>query len=221
MSGINATIVRVRERDELFREVCRIAVEDGHFRLAWIGNVDRGAGKVKPIAWRGVGSPHLDILPPGMDETIAATYGLAEWVVTERKAIVANDIDIDARFALAAEGALQGLHSLAALPLETARGVHAVLALYAGETGFFDAQEIKLLRELAGDITFALENIARQERLDYLALYDPLTGLPHVPSTPDPGRQRRGGGAGPACDHSVRYRALQQHQQYLGPACRR
>jgi diguanylate cyclase (GGDEF)-like protein/PAS domain S-box-containing protein len=179
MSGINATIVRVRGRDELFREVCRIAVEDGHFRLAWIGNVERDAGKVNPLAWRGVGSPHPDVMPRGMEETIAATYGLAEWVVTERKAIVANDIDIDSRFGLAAEGALHGLHSLAALPLETAHGVHVVLALYAGETGFFDEQEIKLLRELAGDITFALENIARQEKLDYLALYDPMTGLPN------------------------------------------
>lgn len=179
MSGINATIVRVRGRDELFREVCRIAVEEGLFRLAWIGTVDRDAGKVNPLAWRGVGGPQMDVMPPSMEETIAATYGLAEWVVTERKAIVANAIDIDPRFALATEGALHGLHSLAALPLETAHGIRAVLALYAGETGFFDEQEIKLLRELAGDIAFALENIARQEKLDYLALYDPLTGLPN------------------------------------------
>jgi diguanylate cyclase (GGDEF)-like protein/PAS domain S-box-containing protein len=179
LSGINAIIVRVRERDELFREVCRIAVEDGHFGLAWVGIVDREAEQVKPIAWRGVGSDYLDQMPPGLDETMAATYGLAEWVVTERKAIVANDMAVDARFALAAEGALRGLHSLAILPIETSHGVLAVLALYAGETGFFDQQEIKLLRELAGDIAFALENIARQERLDYLALYDPLTGLPN------------------------------------------
>ena len=53
-SGINATIVRVRDRDELFREACRIAVEDGGFRLASIGIVDADTRQVKPVtrsAW--------------------------------------------------------------------------------------------------------------------------------------------------------------------------
>jgi len=33
LSGINATIVRVREREELLREACRIVVRAGGFRL--------------------------------------------------------------------------------------------------------------------------------------------------------------------------------------------
>src|SRR6185437_12303747 len=37
LSGINTLIVRVRDREELFREACRIAVEDGRFPKAWIG----------------------------------------------------------------------------------------------------------------------------------------------------------------------------------------
>ncbi len=45
LGEINSTIVRVRDRDKLFREACRIAVEDGGFKLAWIGVVDRDATK--------------------------------------------------------------------------------------------------------------------------------------------------------------------------------
>src|SRR5258706_8070252 len=56
------------------------------------------------------------------------------------------------------------------------RGV-GVLALYAAEAGFFDDEEIKLLTELAGDISFAVDHIDKQERLDYVAYYDTLTGL--------------------------------------------
>ncbi len=37
LSGINSTIVRVRDRRELLREACRIAVQQGGFRMAWIG----------------------------------------------------------------------------------------------------------------------------------------------------------------------------------------
>jgi diguanylate cyclase (GGDEF)-like protein len=51
--------------------------------------------------------------------------------------------------------------------------------LYASERNFFDEEELKLLQELARDISFALEFIAKGERVDYLAYYDSLTGLPN------------------------------------------
>jgi len=57
--------------------------------------------------------------------------------------------------------------------------VGCVLALYSEEIAFFDAEEMKLLLELAGDISFALDGFAKEEKLDYLAFYDPLTGVPN------------------------------------------
>jgi len=54
LSGINSTIVRVREREELLREACRIVVRAGGFRLAWVGLVDAKANRVKP--WPGTES---------------------------------------------------------------------------------------------------------------------------------------------------------------------
>src|SRR4029077_14917329 len=52
-----------------------------------------------------------------------------------------------------------------------------ILTLYAPERNFFDDEELKLLTELAGDISFGLEFIAKGEKVDYLAYYDALTGL--------------------------------------------
>src|SRR4051812_34076958 len=49
LSGINSLIVRVRNRDELFREACKLAVEHGNFRMAWIGLVESDAKRVKPV----------------------------------------------------------------------------------------------------------------------------------------------------------------------------
>jgi diguanylate cyclase (GGDEF)-like protein len=66
---------------------------------------------------------------------------------------------------------------MAILPLLVSGDAVGVLALYAGEVGFFDGDEMKLLRELAGDISFALEHIEKTEKLDYLAYYDELTGI--------------------------------------------
>ena len=50
LSGINTTIVRVRERDELFAEACRIAVEYGKFEMAWVGMLDSVSRQVNPVA---------------------------------------------------------------------------------------------------------------------------------------------------------------------------
>src|SRR6266581_942412 len=77
LSGINALIVRVHDRDELFREACRIAVEAGKFKLAWIGVVDREAMRVEPVAWHGGEEDYFQLMPLALNESDPEQYGLA------------------------------------------------------------------------------------------------------------------------------------------------
>lgn len=177
LSGINTTIVRVQGRDELFREACRIAVEAGEFKLAWIATIDREAARLIPVASHGIGVDYLELMPLGLDEHDASSYGLAGRAVKEHKAVVSDDMVSDPRILLSAEAARRGLHSVAVFPLSAGQEIIGALALYSGEVAFFDADEMKLLLELAGDISFALDHLAKGERLDYLAYYDTLTGL--------------------------------------------
>src|SRR6267143_3589986 len=177
LSGINALIVRAVERDELFREACRIAVELGQFPLAWIGVVERAEARIRPVAWRGGDESYFRAMPLGLEPANAETYGLAGRAVTERRDVVANDMANDPRVRLRVEAGRRGFGSIAVLPLVVADDAVGVLTLYAREVGFFDEEEMKLLLELAGDISFALEHIDKAEKLDYLAYYDQLTGL--------------------------------------------
>ncbi len=179
LSGINALIVRALERDELFRDACRIAVEAGQFRLAWVGIVDRQANAVKPIAWHGAGEDYIAQMPLGLDHKSAADFGLAGMVVRDRKAMVVDDMTSDPRIALGTEAGRRDFRSLAMLPLMDSGAVVGVMSLYSDEVGFFDAEEMKLLLELAGDISFALDHIAKGEKLHHLAYHDTLTGLPN------------------------------------------
>jgi len=74
--------------------------------------------------------------------------------------------------------------------------VAGTLCLLAREAGFFNEEELKLLTALADDISFALEAIARREKLDYLSYYDVLTDLPNRTLFIDRARQQmrsRGG----------------------------
>src|SRR6266700_4067888 len=177
LSGINGLIVRVRDRDELFRDACRIAVEAGKFKLAWVGVVDREAMRVKPVAWRGGEEDYFQLMPLALNESDPEQYGLAGRAIRERRAMVVEDMAKDPRVLLRKEASERGFHSLVVLPLPVSEEVVGVLALYATEVGFFDDEEMKLLIELSGDISFALDHISKAEKLDYLAYYDSLTGL--------------------------------------------
>ena len=177
LSDINALIVRVRERQELFREACRIAVEAGQFRMAWIGVVDRDAGAVKPLAWDGDVRDFFDVAPLELTQPRPGGHGLTGKAVREKKPVVSNDVANDPQRMMKKELAERGINSLAILPLIVEGEAVGVVALYAAETGFFDAEEMKLLGELAEDISFALDHIEKLEKLEYVAYYDMLTGL--------------------------------------------
>jgi len=176
LSQINTLIVRVRNRDELFKEACRIAVSPGGFKLAWIAIADRGTATLKPVAWEGSAPDYIERIPLGLDEG-DPMFGLAGQAVRDRKPVMVEDMEHDPRVLLRRESRERGFRSLAVLPLVVSGTAVGVLALYATEVGFFNADEMKLLVELAGDIAFAIDHLDKLERLDYLAYYDALTGL--------------------------------------------
>ncbi len=187
LSGINQAIVRIRDRRELFQEACRIIVEHGRFTLGWIAILDHATGKVAALAHAGlpenfdadnaIFNGEVGLVPAGI-----ATTAVGEQRFTFDNAIedIAESIDaklepdtLKVRRAAIALGA----KSVIVLPLVVEKETYGFLTLYAPEKNFFDGEEIKLLIELAGDISFNLEYIAKEEKVNYLAYYDVLTGL--------------------------------------------
>ena len=69
--------------------------------------------------------------------------------------------------------------SFVALPLIVNDEPAGVLLLYARVRDFFDEEEMRLLHELAGDISFALHHLGQKAQMDYLAYHDSLTDLPN------------------------------------------
>ncbi|HZM35432.1 MAG TPA: EAL domain-containing protein [Burkholderiales bacterium] len=69
--------------------------------------------------------------------------------------------------------------SFVALPLVVGGETAGLLLLYARVRDFFDEEEMRLLQELAGDISFALHHLDQKARMDYLAYHDSLTELPN------------------------------------------
>ena len=180
LSGINTLIVRVRDRQELFEEACRIAVEDGNFGMAWIGEFDRSTLEVTPVAWKGMDESAVSMKASARGD-VPMGQGIVGRAIRGKKPVITNDISADpgAGGSRRDEALRKGFQSIIAMPLMVEDKVAATLTLFAREQNFFSGDELKLLTELAGDISFALENIDKTARLDYLAYYDPLTGLPN------------------------------------------
>jgi len=177
LGGINALIVRVRDRDELFNGTCKLAVEAGGFLVSWIGIVDPGSTSLLPIASAGR-DEWLIAAPNGLLASVEHAPGaMVARAIRERTAIVADASQGDARMLFGTQYAESGVRSLAVLPLIVADEVVAVFALYSSEIQFFHEEEMKLLVQLAGDVAFAIDHLAKQGKLDYLAYYDELTGL--------------------------------------------
>ena len=178
LSGINSAIVRIRNPQELLEESCRIAVQEGHFSFAWVGMVDAASGEVRPVARAGDEHGYLDDVRFSVREDLPEGQTLLGTVARTGQTRVSNDIDGDAlrhrKHALA-----RGFRALVGLPLVVEGACIGVLALYAPTTGVFDEDEMRLLRELAGDVSFGLEYIGKEQMLHHLAFYDALTGLPN------------------------------------------
>ena len=177
LSSINSLIVRVRDPDELFREACRIAVDAGGFRMSLIAMVDQRTMRTVPVASAGKDAALLSAVHGLLSSSEIAPNSMVARATREKTAVVANDSIGDPQVLLGDQYADAGVRSMAVLPLIVSEQAVGVLALYASERDFFLEDEMKLLTELTGDIAFAIDYIDKQERLEYLAYYDALTGL--------------------------------------------
>jgi PAS domain S-box-containing protein len=183
LSKVYEAIVRAQDRETLFGEICRVVVEEGRFKMAWIGVVDQEEGIIKAVAQHGLDQGHVEKIRIPLRKS-PESLGPTGIAVQKGKYDVCNDIAGDPRMIPWREEALRrGYRSSGSFPLQVGSKVIGCLSMYAGAPGFFTVEEIGLLDNLALDISFAIESLEREgkrrqaeealkkseERLRYLA----------------------------------------------------
>jgi len=182
LSGINNAIVRIRDRQELLEEACRIAVEDGGFGIAWIGKYDAATREITPVASAGLQeNDALRATKLVLRDGTPQSRGLISRMIEKRRPVYSNDITVEQGVGgeRRAEAIRRGYRSAIALPLLAEDSLVGSLSLFAREPDFFNEDELKLLTDLAGDVSFALDHIAKDEKLNYLAFFNAITDLPN------------------------------------------
>jgi PAS domain S-box-containing protein len=155
VSNINEAIVRIGNRDTLFGEACRVAVEDGGFPLAWIGLLEESTGAIRPVTSWGRQGLSVEVPAAILDQEMNSP-GLE--AVREGRVIVISDIARDERAGTWRETAISlGYRSSIALPLKLGNRSIGVLNAFASEPNFFSELVTESLIEVTSDISFALE----------------------------------------------------------------
>ncbi|MDP2291270.1 MAG: PAS domain S-box protein [Actinomycetota bacterium] len=163
LSHIDQAIVWASTREDLLRKICAVLVEHGEFRMAWIGWNDPEAAELVPVAIEGDVHGYVDSIKVYTDDRPEGR-GPSGNAFRDGRPYVSNDrLNDEISRPWRAQSLASGLLSSACIPIRVGGKVCATLNVYADEVGFFQDKEVALLTEAAVDISFGLDNLAREE----------------------------------------------------------
>ncbi len=162
LSQTNQAIVRHRDRQPLFEDICRIAVDLGFLRMAVITSVDLSANSISPVAAFGADQNFLDAINDLVLREETESWPTLQ-VATLKRSYICNDIALDPLLESSLEVARQyGFQSVALFPLLIDNEIFGTLNLYATEQDFFEPDLVAVLEEMATDINFALNTFEQE-----------------------------------------------------------
>ncbi len=164
LSNINQTILRTNDKEEIFDKVCRIAVDDGEYVMAWVGMINSKTNKVDVVASAGITGEYLKDINIDLNDEIQSS-GPTGRAIKSGKSIFSNNIESDDKMIPWRQKALkQGYRSSITLPIFISGKIIGTYTMYSKESGFFNEEEVKLLDEMASNISFALEFIESEKK---------------------------------------------------------
>lgn len=163
ISQVNQMIVRTDDETTLYEQACKIAVDLGRFRMAWIGLIDDNTNGVIPVMHAGEEHGYLSSMPGISIADNDTGKGPTGTAIREGRYVICNDIEKETSMMPWRSAALErGYRSSICLPVKKFDKIIGAFSLYADTINFFNEEEVALLEELTGDIAFALENFEKE-----------------------------------------------------------
>lgn len=165
LSQMNQTIVRVKNKTDLFKKICRVAVEYGNFGLAWVGEINQENGTAVPVAVHGSSSSllpydQISYLQPPFDKGIICRAVQTRQVSFSKN--ILSDPTMQPWYELARA---ENFQSAAAIPILQENSVIGFINLFSSDALMFEKhEEQQLLNEMSIDVSFALESLQKEQR---------------------------------------------------------
>jgi PAS domain S-box-containing protein len=157
LSDFNYALLHVNDETMLLSETCRIIVNTGSYKMAWVGYAGNNEAKsVLPMAQRGDTDGYLESVDITWDGPDPAKEPAGRAILTGNTCISRNikiDVNINPWCSAAIE---RGYKSSIAIPLFESDDVIGSLNIYSGKPDAFDPEEIDLLENLAENLSYGI-----------------------------------------------------------------
>ncbi len=157
LSVCNRALLHAEDETELLREICRIVVEIGGYRMAWVGYAENNPEKsITPLAVVGDENGYL--------EKFRLSWADNEWgrgpagtAIRTGQPCTTHDVSNDPRFNIwRSEAKARGYVSVFAIPLKSASEVFGTLVIYSSIPDAFHPEEQELLTSLADNLAYGM-----------------------------------------------------------------
>ncbi len=163
LNDCKEVLFHATEEHELFQNICKIAVETGGYCLAWVGYAELDEKKtINPVARAGFEEGYLDANNIYWSRNKDHYCPFTEAINTRQPSVIRNIETEQKKIVWRDEALSRGYHSTVALPLLSGERAIGALVIYSREQDAFDEEEIKLLQNLAENISFGIQSISNR-----------------------------------------------------------
>jgi transcriptional regulator with GAF, ATPase, and Fis domain len=164
ISACNGVLVRAPSEATLLAEICRVVIEKGGYRMAWVGFAENDEYKSIGIAARaGCDEGYFEKSRISWDETIERGRGPTGTSIRTGQIVICDDFQTNPLvLPWRKDAAEHGYASVIALPLRNGEKNFGVLTIYSAEAHAFNPMEVELLKELADDLAYGIQALRTQ-----------------------------------------------------------
>ena len=168
LSDCNIALVRATDEQQLLNELCRLVVHSGGYLMGWVGFAQHDEEKsVLPIAHSGDPYGVLNSLTVSWDDALDIGRGPTGTAIRTATMQISLCCQTDLNLQSWREAAIKhGVHSMIALPILVGSETQGAFTLYSGAPRAFNSEEVKVLEELSGNLSYGLQALRARRQIE-------------------------------------------------------
>ena len=157
LSECNHAVIHIEDEVELLRAICRIVVDVGGYRMAWVGYAEEDRDRaVTPVAKYGYEKDYLEKVKVSWQDGERGKGPSGTCIRTGIPSVI-RSVGSQTEFApWKVEASKRGYASVIGLPLLLDGRKLGALTIYSSETDAFDTEEVEFLVKLSRNLSYGI-----------------------------------------------------------------